>query len=70
MTHENIVTGRKPTERAADILKYKIEKLPVVDENNRLIGLIIYKDNQGQDRNACMIVWAGSGCCCREHTIH
>jgi IMP dehydrogenase len=32
-------------EEAADILqKYKIEKLPVVDENNCVIGLITYKD--------------------------
>ncbi|MDR0603942.1 MAG: IMP dehydrogenase [Bacteroidales bacterium] len=30
---------------AADVLqKYKIEKLPVVDENGRVIGLITYKD--------------------------
>ena len=32
-------------EKAADILqKYKIEKLPVVDKNNKLIGLVTYKD--------------------------
>jgi IMP dehydrogenase len=32
-------------EEAADILqKHKIEKLPVVDEDNRVIGLITYKD--------------------------
>ncbi len=43
-------------EMAADILQnYKIEKLPVVDENNRLIGLITYKDiTKAKDRpNAC-----------------
>ncbi len=58
MTHENIVTTGQETnlEMAADILqKYKIEKLPVVDENNRLIGLITYKDiTKAKDRpNAC-----------------
>jgi IMP dehydrogenase len=32
-------------EKAADILqKYKIEKLPVVDKDNKVIGLITYKD--------------------------
>ena len=32
-------------EKAADILQqYKIEKLPVVDNKNRVIGLITYKD--------------------------
>ncbi len=32
-------------EKAADILQeYKIEKLPVVDKNNKLVGLITYRD--------------------------
>ncbi len=58
MTHENIITTGQQTdlEMAADILQnYKIEKLPVVDENNRLIGLITYKDiTKAKDRpNAC-----------------
>ncbi|MDD4729674.1 MAG: IMP dehydrogenase, partial [Dysgonamonadaceae bacterium] len=47
MTKEGLVTTRQSTdlESAADILQeYKIEKLPVVDENNSLIGLITYKD--------------------------
>lgn len=47
MTKENIVTTNQSTdlEAAADILqKHKIEKLPVVDKNGRLIGLITYKD--------------------------
>ncbi len=47
MTKENIVTTNQSTdlEAAADILqKYKIEKLPVVDKDGRLIGLITYKD--------------------------
>lgn len=58
MTDENIITTTQETnlEKAADILQnYKIEKLPVVDENNRLIGLITYKDiTKAKDRpNAC-----------------
>ncbi|HPC99182.1 MAG TPA: IMP dehydrogenase [Bacteroidales bacterium] len=43
-------------EEAARILqKHKIEKLPVVDENNKLIGLITYKDiTKTKDRpSAC-----------------
>jgi IMP dehydrogenase len=58
MTKENIITTSQETdlEMAADILQnYKIEKLPVVDDNNRLIGLITYKDiTKAKDRpNAC-----------------
>lgn len=47
MTKENLVTTNQSTdlETAADILQeYKIEKLPVVDKNNKLIGLVTYKD--------------------------
>ncbi len=47
MTKENIITTRQSTdlEAAADILQqHKIEKLPVVDSDNKLIGLITYKD--------------------------
>src|SRR5690554_2195338 len=47
MTKENLVTTRQNTnlESAAEILQqHKIEKLPVVDSDNRLIGLITYKD--------------------------
>jgi len=47
MTSENLITTTESTdlERAADILQnYKIEKLPVVDKNNKLIGLVTYKD--------------------------
>ncbi len=58
MTKENIITTNQSTdlEMAAHILqKYKIEKLPVVDENNKLVGLITYKDiTKAKDRpNAC-----------------
>jgi IMP dehydrogenase len=47
MTSENLITITEfeDFEKAADILnKYKIEKLPVVDENYKLVGLITYKD--------------------------
>ena len=46
MTSEHLITTREVSfEKAADILQqYKIEKLPVVDEENHLLGLITYKD--------------------------
>jgi len=47
MTKENLVTTDQSTdlEAATEILQqYKIEKLPVVDHDNKLIGLITYKD--------------------------
>jgi len=47
MTSKNLITTTEFTdfERAADILQeYKIEKLPVVDKNYKLVGLITYKD--------------------------
>ncbi len=54
MTFENIVTTTQDTdlEKAEHILqKHKIEKLPVVDKNNKLIGLITYKDiTKAKDR--------------------
>jgi IMP dehydrogenase len=47
MTSTNLVTALESTdlEKAAYILQEnKIEKLPVVDRNNKLIGLVTYKD--------------------------
>jgi len=47
MTKNNLITTSAVTnlEKASDILQeYKIEKLPVVDKDNRLVGLITYKD--------------------------
>ncbi len=47
MTSENLVTTSQATslEEAADILQsHKIEKLPVVDANGKLVGLVTYKD--------------------------
>ena len=58
MTWDNIITTTKNTDlaEAAQILQaYKIEKLPVVDSENKLIGLITYKDiTKSKDRpNSC-----------------
>ncbi|MDR0506194.1 MAG: IMP dehydrogenase [Dysgonamonadaceae bacterium] len=47
MTSKDLVTTNQSTdlEAASDILQqHKIEKLPVVDSDNKLIGLITYKD--------------------------
>ncbi len=46
MTKDRLITTREVAfEKAADILQeYKIEKLPVVDADNHLVGLITYKD--------------------------
>jgi len=47
MTSENLITAPEGTtlEQAQEILrKYKIEKLPIVDENKKLKGLITIKD--------------------------
>ncbi|MBQ8737125.1 MAG: IMP dehydrogenase [Bacteroidaceae bacterium] len=47
MTSENLIVTHQQTdlESASHILlEHKIEKLPVVDEENHLIGLITYKD--------------------------
>lgn len=47
MTSKNIITAKQGTDlkKAEEILQnYKIEKLPVVDKNNILVGLITYKD--------------------------
>ena len=57
MTSENLVTITNPeTEDVKDVLlRNKIEKLPVVDAEGRLVGLITYKDlTKVQDHpNAC-----------------
>ncbi len=72
MTSENIVTTKEGTslENAREILQeYKIEKLPVVNDNNELIGLITYKDitkvklkpNACKDKYGRLRVAAGVG---------
>lgn len=58
MTSENLVTTTQSTnlEEASDILqRHKIEKLPVVDSEGRLVGLVTYKDiTKAKDKpNAC-----------------
>jgi IMP dehydrogenase len=58
MTRDNLITTTETAnlDKAADILqKNKIEKLPVVDKDFRLIGLLTYKDlTITKDRpNAC-----------------
>jgi len=58
MTSKNIITTTRNTDlaKASEILQaYKIEKLPVVDSNRKLIGLITYKDiTKSKDRpNSC-----------------
>ncbi|MEX1190675.1 MAG: IMP dehydrogenase [Brumimicrobium sp.] len=47
MTTKNLITANDGTDlsTAEDILQeYKIEKLPVVDKDNKLVGLITYRD--------------------------
>jgi len=58
MTGEGLITTTRQTglAEAAKILQmHKIEKLPVVDANNKLIGLVTYKDiTKSKDRpNSC-----------------
>ncbi len=58
MTAENLITTDQTTdlEQATEILqRHKIEKLPVVDAEGKLIGLVTYKDiKKAKDKpNAC-----------------
>ena len=54
MTKDNLVVTHQSTdlEEAAQILQeHKIEKLPVVDNDGRLVGLVTYKDiTKGKDK--------------------
>jgi len=72
MTSEGIITTSHTTnlEKATAILQeHKIEKLPVVDENFKLIGLLTYKDitkvkdnpNSSKDAQGRLRVAAGVG---------
>lgn len=72
MTKENLITSDKSTtlEQAKEILlKNRIEKLPIVDAENHLVGLITIKDIDNQleypyankDQNGRLIVGAGVG---------
>ena len=58
MTQENLITGKMgiSLDGAEGVLQeYKIEKLPITDDNGKLTGLITYKDIlKNRDRpNAC-----------------
>lgn len=58
MTHENLITAKIGTtlEEAEEILQeYKVEKLPIVDEKGKLVGLITFKDIEKKKNfpNAC-----------------
>ncbi|MCS5490809.1 IMP dehydrogenase [Algoriphagus limi] len=58
MTKENLITAKSGVslEQAEEILQeYKIEKLPIVDEDDKLTGLITYKDilKRKDKPNAC-----------------
>ncbi len=72
MTTENLVTAPQGTtlEQATDILQqYKIEKLPVVEPDGTLVGLITYKDimkvenypNAAKDSRGRLLVGAAVG---------
>ena len=72
MTKDNLVTAPEGTtmEEAQEILtKYKIEKLPMVDEKNHLKGLITIKDiektakypNSAKDKNGRLLAGAAIG---------
>ena len=70
MTKENLVVTGQSTdmEAAAQILQeHKIEKLPVVDSHNKLIGLITYKDiTKAKDKpKACKGFERSFACSCR-----
>ena len=72
MTKENLITSDKDTnlEIAKEILlKNRVEKLPIVDAENKLVGLITIKDidnqleypNSNKDQKGRLIVGAGVG---------
>lgn len=58
MTKENLITANKGTtlqQAEITLQEYKIEKLPVIDSENHLIGLITYRDiiKVRQHPNSC-----------------
>ena len=72
MTTENLITAPMGTtldEGRAILQKHKIEKLPVVDDNYNLVGLITYKDilklesypNSSKDHHGRLVVGAAVG---------
>ena len=78
MTSENLITVPVGTtlEQAKEILqRYKIEKLPVVDDDYKLAGLITYKDimkledfpNSSKDSHGRLLVGAAVGVAYETH---
>lgn len=71
MTKKVVTTpeGTNLEEAAAILSKHKIEKLPVVDKSNKLLGLITYKDilkvkknpNASKDKEGRLLVGAAVG---------
>ncbi|MCW3169889.1 IMP dehydrogenase [Chryseobacterium sp. 09-1422] len=72
MTKEHLITSDKSTnlEKAKEILlKNRVEKLPIVDKDYKLVGLITIKDidnqleypNANKDENGRLLVGAGVG---------
>jgi IMP dehydrogenase len=72
MTKENLITAPEGTDlKKAELIlqKYKIEKLPVVNKQGKLIGLITYKDilklrdnpNAAKDKHGRLLVGAAVG---------
>ena len=72
MTSENLVTahaGIKMDDAEAILRKHKIEKLPLVDDNHKLVGLITIKDiekvivypNRATDKQGRLLVGAAIG---------
>ncbi len=72
MTTENLITTSPDTnlKKAENILReFKIEKLPVTDDNDKLVGLITYKDiiklesypNAAKDKYGRLVVGAAVG---------
>jgi IMP dehydrogenase len=72
MTKENLITAKKGTDliKAEKILQnHKIEKLPIVDTKNKLIGLITFRDilqyrshpNASKDKHGRLLVGAAVG---------
>ena len=72
MTKDNLIVSHKSTtlEEAKEILlKSRVEKLPIIDAENKLVGLITIKDidnqleypNANKDGNGRLIVGAGVG---------
>lgn len=72
MTTENLITAPEGTtlnEAKTILQRHKIEKLPVVDNDNNLVGLITYKDimkvqnypNSAKDSRGRLIVGAAVG---------